>query len=275
MSRNNSSKSFPFVLVSVCLLAGCGVEPATDRESTWTSSQPIGIANGLRPEALPRYADIANEILSAQTIEGIADIADASEDGDAARRFLEYAVGCAFRRDQSLSIAWTGEAGEERQATFHGDAALAPAWAEAPLDEEGQRWVSACLVARTNWYGAHVDISMRGAAEGLAPTDDGELSRYPTLEGAFWGNLFADTPYAMACHVPENAAVARRQLRDCAAGHVEDGVIDGCGVIERVGSCADVCEPVDNGGYHPGCAATSLALSSPEKTEYVITVFLP
>jgi hypothetical protein len=79
-------------------------------------------------------------------------------------------------------------------------------------DESCQRWVSACVLARTNAYGVHVEISMRAPANAPQAIKDalrvldGERSPCPagsetdiscgyTLrEGAYYGNIFATTP---------------------------------------------------------------------------------
>jgi hypothetical protein len=67
-------------------------------------------------------------------------------------------------------------------------------------DESCQRWVSACVLARTNAYGVHVEISMRapadapqGIKDALATTSD-EVASYTLREGAYYGNIFATTP---------------------------------------------------------------------------------
>jgi hypothetical protein len=67
-------------------------------------------------------------------------------------------------------------------------------------DETCQRWVSACLLARTNAYGAHVQISMRAPADApqavknalaLGPTESAD---FPLREGAYYGNIFETAP---------------------------------------------------------------------------------
>lgn len=84
-------------------------------------------------------------------------------------------------------------------------------------DESCQRWVSACVLARTNAYGVHVHISMRvpglavappghekqfAAIEAaVAPTQD-ELDDYSTREGAYYGNIFATVPIDPATKQP-------------------------------------------------------------------------
>jgi hypothetical protein len=74
-------------------------------------------------------------------------------------------------------------------------------------DESCQRWISACVLARTNAYGVHVEISMRAPEDApqaikdaLAVTDaerngDGAgTPAYALREGAYFGNIFATTP---------------------------------------------------------------------------------
>jgi hypothetical protein len=79
--------------------------------------------------------------------------------------------------------------------------------ASGTCDESCQRWVSACILARTNAYGVHVLVSMRAPAntppgrqaqfdnirKALETTAD-ERSEFGTREGAYYGNLFATTP---------------------------------------------------------------------------------
>jgi hypothetical protein len=79
-------------------------------------------------------------------------------------------------------------------------------------DESCQRWVTACVLARTNAYGVHVEISMRAPddapqaikdalklANGEAsPCPDGSADDptcgYTLREGAYYGNIFETTP---------------------------------------------------------------------------------
>jgi hypothetical protein len=78
--------------------------------------------------------------------------------------------------------------------------------ASGKCDETCQRWVSACVLARTNAYGVHVEISMRAPADApqaikdaLAVSDlerNGDASNVPynLREGAYYGNIFAMAP---------------------------------------------------------------------------------
>ncbi len=77
-------------------------------------------------------------------------------------------------------------------------------WESGQCDETCQRWVSACVLARTNAYGVRVEISMRvpndappAIQQALAVRVDetfDEKALFPTREGAFYGNIFATTP---------------------------------------------------------------------------------
>jgi hypothetical protein len=76
--------------------------------------------------------------------------------------------------------------------------------ATGTCDESCQRWVSACVLARTNAYGVHVDISMRAPADApdaikqALKVSDAERAAYPLREGAYFGNLFKTTTLTTA-----------------------------------------------------------------------------
>ena len=270
---------FPFVLVTVVPLIGCmgqPGEPGDDTEVVGEGQHDINILNALVPEALTAGGDLAGAPLSLDAMSAAtrATIEEASERGRLARMFLKYAVGCALGPERALAFSWTDLHGDVHDEVYTGSAALAPSWESAPLDEVGQQWVSACLGARTNRYGRAVEISMRGAADPFAGTDDREINGFTYEEGAFWGNLFAPVPYLRTCHDPANTDRARNSARDCAAGLASEENAD-CGIMEIMGSCAEQCEALGEGLYHPGCAAPESGVPSGGKTEYVITVFLP
>jgi hypothetical protein len=72
-------------------------------------------------------------------------------------------------------------------------------WASGKCDESCQRWISACVLARANAYGVHVDISMRApetapqAIRDALATTEPERATYRLREGAYYGNIFATT----------------------------------------------------------------------------------
>jgi hypothetical protein len=73
-------------------------------------------------------------------------------------------------------------------------------WGSGKCDETCQRWVSACVLARTNAYGVHVQISMRAPSDAPQAVKDAlavsttERSTFTLREGAYYGNIFATTP---------------------------------------------------------------------------------
>lgn len=192
--------------------------------------------------------------------------------GAQAREALRYIVGCALPASTSFDFSWTDSAGTLRQESYPGLLGLAPTWANAPASNADTGWLSACLISRANRYGTPVEISSRGGHGVLAALDQEELDTYNHMEGAFWGDLFASPPVAYSCSNPAEVAHARQLQRDCASGAPrEDGGVDGCGMIQMVGSCADRCTKYNNPkGYYSDCSSTA---GGPESSQ-VITVYL-
>ncbi|WP_165373457.1 hypothetical protein [Sorangium cellulosum] len=180
--------------------------------------------------------------------EATSALQDPGEGGDLFRTLVRYTVSCALTGTQSFSFSWTDGAGTTHEEVYPGQLGLAAAWGEGALDAVGKQMVSACLAARTNRYGVSVVISMRSHEKPLRhDVAEDELDAYAHVEGAFWGNLFAETPCLRACYHEPSVPVARSAQRDCAAGQLDGaGGIEDCGMIEIVGSCQDLC-----GGLHP------------------------
>jgi len=233
------------------------------------------IPNAIIPNAIIPNAIIPNALTAAAfDPASSAAIQDPGDAGELSRTFVRYAVSCAFDSTQSFSFSWTDLLGVVHGETYVGEVGLAPEWATGPLDASGQRWVSACLAARTNFYGITVTISMRGSHSAIKQSGILEKVTYPVQEGAFWGNLFAPTPWVHACEVTSNADHARLLLRDCAVGHVGASGIEGCGMIDRRGACSVLCEPLDSTNlFHAKCAYDVSVTPSLKLTE-VVTVFL-
>ena len=76
---------------------------------------------------------------------------------------------------------------------------LAPAWATRVPTVSERRWVTACLLSRTNVNGVPVKISMRHDANLALLTSAAERATYTEAEGAFYGDLFAPIPVTFAC----------------------------------------------------------------------------
>ena len=188
---------------------------------------------------------------------GAAAVALAVANGGAA--LLEYAVACALPAGEAITV-------DGRR--YEGRLGLAPHWSERDLSVGDQRWLTACLLARTNFFGATVTISTRGPSASLsgAVTRD-EAARYAIQEGAFYGNLWSDPPEAWVCEGDGDASLAARRLRVCGEASGLDDGFSRCG-FRIAGKCADVCAPREHDGAMRRCRGGDATFDE------VITVFL-
>lgn len=115
---------------------------------------------------------------------------------DEGRELLKYLIECALPEHVTL-VAQV----ETKEVLFSGGMGLAPSWLDRTPTERESRWVSACILARTNYFRKKVRISMQshtsGAPEFLKPTPTEALATL--YEGDFFGNLFATRPVAYTC----------------------------------------------------------------------------
>jgi hypothetical protein len=112
------------------------------------------------------------------------------------REKLTYLISCALNEDIELYTEVDGKV-----YTFLGSMGLAPRWLEKPLTPSEERWVSACMLARTNFWGVKVIISMRASPPPtmtLTPTVE-ETRNFSLYEGDFYGNIFQPFPVAYTC----------------------------------------------------------------------------
>jgi hypothetical protein len=216
--------------------AGCGSHsasppddhPAFDREAVLSSNALISnalISNALISNALISNALISNALISNALISN-ALISNAlssdglspdgvNTDGALARQFLSYAYSCAMGPNDSLTVDIKGQ-----PFTVHGALNLAPEWGKegGQCDGRCQRWLTACLLSRTNYWGVPVKISLRGNRPELFPTD-AEQKAYPLREGTYFGNLFqqGQTRQLWGCAGPASN-VPQLSNRMCSAG---------------------------------------------------------
>jgi hypothetical protein len=124
-----------------------------------------------------------------------------------------------------------------------------------------------------NYYGVRVSLSNRGDNPALATTAE-EVSEYTYEEGAFWGDVFSESPTAYACDYVPDAAHSEAAWRVCATGVDGQGDPVSCGILQDLGSCATLCAPLTGSpsAYYPGCAVDPTSAAS--LTSEVITVFL-
>lgn len=146
---------------------------------------------------------------------------------ESGREFIHYLANCALGADV---MAYADVAGQHYE--FPGALGLAPHWLHRPLTEAEQRWVSACLLARTNYFGVEVQISLRAdpsPSPALATTDE-ERREFTLHEGDFFGNLFADPPVAAVAlgrATPEQRRDPVFQRRVCAAADPDAAPLNG------------------------------------------------
>jgi len=277
--------AFPFVLVVATFITGCGVNVDTvsgggigdDPDSAIQSPgdpsmASVVVPNSLDPAAL-QATDLGRYPLAIQSMSlGTAERLT-GPDGTLLRKLLKYAVGCALAADAQFEFYWADETGTTHPETYVGLRGLAPHWRTQALDVIEQEKVSACLAARTNWYGEAVQISMRGSDAALT-VDEEERAFFTKREGAFWGNLFSSTPYLRACYDWPNVLYSRSVHRECAAGHVENDTVHECGMLVITGPCQTTCLTPSADGYYSSCTVHRDDLPFDAQTHHAITVFL-
>ena len=254
-------------VLALAFLAGCAPPLEADREG---ARERLGAATS----ALEGMNALG---MNALGVNALQTLKDPGVTGDLFRELVRYTVGCALLPPQTFSFSWTDGNGTVHDESYPGALGLVTSWADRPLDATGQHLVSACLAARTNYYQVPVTISLRSPCAALADhTTEAELESYPHVEGAFWGNLFAATPYLNACYLGSDVARSRAAQRDCATGHLEaDGTVVPCGMIALRGPCGSVCGQLqDDKGYYPSCLDQPQS-GSPARTALAITVGLP
>ncbi|WP_272421831.1 hypothetical protein [Polyangium jinanense] len=269
------------LVVLAAALGGCTAEVGPEEDAVGVAEGEIVKTNALNVNALNVNALNVNALnvnalnVNALDPDSLSAIRNPGANGDLAREFVKYAVSCALNAGQTFEFSWTDAQGVEHPEVYVGALGLSPDWHTGPLDLTGQRMVSACLAGLTNYYGTHVTISMRAPEVPLKVIDPAELTNYPNIEGAFWGNLWGDTSYVHACYNADTIANSRAHSRDCAAGHLNpDNSIDECGLIDIVGPCSEVCEPVNGEtGAYPSCIVHPG--QDPTMTEHIITTALP
>ena len=179
-------------------------------ESDETVVSAVVTANGLTSNGLTSNGLTSNGLTSngltsnGLTSNGLAGstlaaLRDKSATGDVTRMFFKYMVSCALPANHSVTYTWTDSAGALHTEVDPGAFSLAPNWETGGINETDEEWVSACLFARTNGLGVSVPISIRGNGPAALAASPQERMDYPYGEGAFWGNLFASTPYGRSC----------------------------------------------------------------------------
>jgi hypothetical protein len=254
------------LLLMSLLVIGCAgetgdVSEEDSDEVVGTAEDAVVVLNAVVPNAVVPNAVVPNAVvpnalapsalspssLSSSSMEALR---AEGERGNLSRMHVKYLVYCAFTSSQSFSFSWTDSQGVVHNEAYSGSLGLASIWATAGIGNAEQRRVSACMGSLTNYFGISVLVSLRGSHAALAASQ-GEISSYPWQEGAFWGNIFKQSPELSACYNADNIAHSRSEDRVCAA-RLPDGTE--CGIIDVVGACSSHCEAaVGTGQYFPSC----------------------
>jgi hypothetical protein len=224
-----------------------GEEVAEVQQGVAVTNSLIGnslIGNSLIGNSLIGNSLIGNSLIGNSLI-GNSLIETALHDADA-REVLHYVVGCALPAGSRIEFEIDG-----LTYGFDGELGLAPEWGEegGSCNENCQEWVSACVLARVNYLGEHVSISVRGEHPALH-ADCTELSRYRNREAAYYGNIFVTPQRRFACLSTGTTSIPRvcgPSLTDC--------------VMSVVGPCKDACRGLNGDGSYKQCS-DALRLSS-------------
>jgi hypothetical protein len=193
-------------LLTAGLVSGCTTEPddpVTSRPYNlegYNALKPNALKpNALKPNALKPNALKPNALKpNALAPEALASLQDPGENGYLARELTKYIVNCALDATQSFAFTWVDSIGVSHAESFPGGVGLATGWVTGPLDIAGQEWVTACVIARTNYAGRTVLISMRGPDPKLSLAA-GEAESHQFQQAAFFGNMFGETLDLYVC----------------------------------------------------------------------------
>lgn len=224
-------RSLQFVAAALAL-SGCILDMEEDLDS---GTQNVETHNRLATNRLATNRLATNRLatnrLATNSLTGLVALPDTSgilETADG-REVYSYLSTCALPADVVVHAEVAGAADTappntiytcaSGQCSFPGGLGLAPGWLDAPLDDDGKAWVSACIFARINKHQTAEAISLRGANPGLEVTVD-EAETYTLQEGAFFGNLFTDVKDPIDWNACRGAAQASTEsgglaLRDC------------------------------------------------------------
>jgi hypothetical protein len=101
--------------------------------------------------------------------------------------------------------------------------------------------VSGCVLARVNYLGVRVPISIRGNKAQLV-LGSTEMKDYPNREATYYGSVFSQPQIRYACLSPgatSDERVCGPSLADC--------------VMKVVGPCNSFCGPPTIDGAFPNC----------------------
>jgi hypothetical protein len=110
------------------------------------------------------------------------------------RQLLKYLVSCALGPGLTVGFDVAGQSFE-----YPGGLGLVPHWSRRALTLNEEQLISACILARTNYFGKTVELSMRSESPSALLADEAELRDFTFFEAAFFGNIFKDEPEYFVC----------------------------------------------------------------------------
>jgi hypothetical protein len=178
---------------------------------------------------------------------------------DDSLNLMYYIVSCAAPPpppDDPTAPALTlfiGEKGSEIPYAFFGDLGIIPAFSTdgvAETDVDGQQRLTACLMARSNSKGNHVEISLRMPYV-IAFTLD-EYYSFDIEEATYAGNLFQEGGQLEACLFDEN-------WYGRTGNH---SIGSDLGLLSAAGRDCAVPETAAACGFTPACNANTQSLNA-------------
>lgn len=155
-------------------------------------------------------------------------------DTRAGRDQFSYLYTCAEKSKAKLTVV----ARNGTTYTYQGVMGIATEWTTGALPSTKYRLMTACMLARTNYFGIVVPISLRN--DKISTTSD-EQTEFTVVEGAFWGDAFTVGASFRACASPAKIAgstISTLPERECTTPL--DGVTTKCG-FSYAGECSEVC----------------------------------
>lgn len=240
MSTNHMNSRKILLSLAIALIASCSY---SDQDPIQDNLR-IG-ANGMLPSVILDHHDaavsVAGSSLSSVDLSGLAGTPDGLD-------LLRNLVTCALPADSSLVVHVGGSDGSSMRIS--GLIGLAPSWVRRPMSVVERRWVSACLLARSNALGESVSISVLGDSRALDASPV-ESSDFPVEEGAFYGDVFAPVVEQFACRGTGSSDAGGMRDRLCAVADPGRPGLTLCG-FTLAGLCATACAE-STAGMYSGC----------------------
>jgi len=217
------------------------VQGATTVENslTWNSLT----SNSLTSNSLTSNSLTSNSLTASALIMS-SPVAITLTDDPLARQLYKYIVSCALPPSATINVTLGGT-----PYSFAGELGLAPEWGNPSgvCDGKCRSWVSGCVLARVNYLGEAVEISLRGSLPALSASTL-EKSLYPLREAAYFGDIFASPQVRYACTSPSSLLISRV----CGPSTID------C-VMDVLGDCTTFCDKPRADGSFPNCRPSKSA----------------